>query len=419
MELSEKKTKARFKEIFSWCMFDFANSSYITVVITTLYSTFFVSYIVIGKKGDFFWAIATAAGNLLTVIIGPVLGAISDFKASKKRYLIITSILCIFATMLLYFPGKGDIFFSMLLVSVSYMAFALTENFISSFLPEISSKKNMGKISGYAWALGYIGGVISLIISIFIIKKFGNVQGVKISMLFIGVFFFLSALPSFINLKERSMKKALPKGKKILKAAFSDLIETFKNARKNKNLLVFLLSFFFFSCGIAIVFTFSAIYAKQELGFKMSELMLLIIGVNLLASVGAFIFGYIQDKIGAKLTVIITLIIWCAVILGITLTTGKTAFFAIGIFVGLSLGSTQSASRAMIGLLTKDGRFGEDYGLWGLSGKFAAIIGSLSFGLLVYLTNSRRLAVLATLIFFVLGLIILFFVKINKNFETE
>ncbi len=407
--------KPSFKEIFSWCMFDFANSSYITVVITTVYSTFFVSYIVAGQKGDFFWGIATASANFMAVILGPILGTISDYKAQKKKFLIITSALCIFTTALLFFPSSGHVGFAIFLLAFSYMAFNLTENFISSFLPEISTKKNIGKISGYAWALGYIGGVISLVIAILIIKKFGSITGVKVSMLMIAAFFLLSALPAFINLKERSEKKPLASDKNVIKASFSDLIYTFKNVKQNKNLLVFLLSFFFFSCGIAIVFTFSAIYAKQELGFKMPELMLLIISVNLLASVGALLFGFIQDKIGAKPTVLITLIIWCAVILGIVLTTSKTAFFAIGVFVGLSLGSTQSASRAMIGLLTKEGRFGEDYGLWGFSGKLAAIVGSFSFGLLVLLTHSRRIAVFATLGFFLAGLIILLFVKVGDK----
>jgi UMF1 family MFS transporter len=231
----------------------------------------------------------------------------------------------------------------------------------------------------------------------------------------IAGFFSLFALPTFIFLKERSTKKQLPEGKKILKSAFSDLIKTFRNPKENKNLLIFLIALFFFSCGIAIVFTFSAIYAKQELGFEIWQLMVLIISVNLLASLGAFTFGYVQDKIGAKPTIIITLIIWCAVIIGIVITQSKIAFFTIGIFVGLSLGSTQSASRAMIGLLTSEGRFGEDYGLWGLSTKFAAIIGTFTFGLLVYLTKSRRIAVLVTLGFFIFGLLALLPVKTKKD----
>lgn len=409
----QKNEIIKKREIFSWCLFDFANSSYATVLITAIYPTFFVSHLAAGKNGDLLWGISIAAANVLVILFGPIMGTIADFNAIKKKFLVSTSFLCIITTAFLYFPNKESIFLAMVLVIISRACFSLTENFISSFLPEISKPKDMGKISGYAWALGYIGGVLSLIMCIIIINNTGKILGVKISMPATALFFALASLPTFIFLKERSKKKSLPKGKGYLSASFNEILKTFKNAKSNKQLLTFLLSFLFYSCGIEIVISFSAIYAKQELGFKIFELMILIIGVNLLASIGAFIFGYIQDKIGTKITIAITLVIWCVVIFGVFITKSKLVFYMLSSLVGISLGSTQSASRAMIGLLTKEGRFGEDFGLWGFSGKLASIIGGLSFGLFVLITGSRRIAILITLLYFVLGLVTLLMIKLN------
>lgn len=411
--MKDKKVK-RF-EIFSWCLFDFANSSYATIIITAIYPTFFVSYIAPAQKGDFFWGLSNAFANLLVVIIGPILGAIADIKASKKRHLIFTSLLCIITTSLLYFPDKGDVLFSMILIIFSFMAFSLSENFISSFLPEIAPPSKMGKISGYAWSFGYIGGVLCLVICVWIINLYGKIEGIKLSMFITSVFFLTGALPSFIFLKERSEKQNIKSNYSYINIAFKKVINTFKDTKENKNLFIFLLSFFLYYCGIAISITFSAIFATEELKFTTSELMILIIATNLLASLGAFIFGFIQDKIGAKQTIIITLIIWCIAIAGIYFTSNKIVFFIFGSLIGISLGSTQSASRSFVGLLTKEGRFGEDFGLWGLFGKLAIIIGSITFGTIVLITGSRRIAVLFTLMFFILGLFVLLKVKIDKQ----
>jgi UMF1 family MFS transporter len=235
-------------------------------------------------------------------------------------------------------------------------------------------------------------------------------------MIVTGVFFFIFSLPSVLWLKERSLKKQREKKASLFFIALKENIETFKKSGKNKNLFTFLLSFFFFSAGIIVVITFSSIFAKEEFGFKTKELLVLIIGVNIAASIGAFLFGFLQDKIGAKKTIIINLFIWCAVITGIFFAKSKPMFYVLGIFIGICLGSTQSSSRAVIGLLTKEGRFGEDFGLWGFFGKLASILGSFSYGFLVFILKSRRFAILFVLLFFIIGLITLFFVKIpHKN----
>jgi len=234
-------------------------------------------------------------------------------------------------------------------------------------------------------------------------------------MVIVAFFFILTALPAFIFLKERSPKKVRSLKKNYMLESFSELYRNLRDLKANKNLFIFLLSFFFYSSGISVVIAFSAIYAKFELGFSQEHLIIFVLVVNFLACIGALIFGFIQDKIGAKKTILITLISWCVLIPLIYIAKTKLIFFILGSFTGIVLGSSQSASRAIIGILTRKGRFGEDYGLWGLAGKAAAIVGSFSFGAVTYLFDSRRVAILLTFIFFLIGLLIMFKVHEKKE----
>lgn len=404
--IDKDKSKVKKSEIFGWCLFDFANSSYATIIITAIYPTFFVSYIAPSGKGDFLWGIATAIAHVFVVILSPLIGVLSDIQKNKKKYLVITTLICVFFTGLLYFPGKGMVFWSILFVAISFTAFSLTENLISSFLPEIAPPQKMGKISGYGWAFGYVGGILSLFICVIIMEKLQFPLGVKISMPVTALFFLIPSFITFILLKEKkSGFRDFEKKKHIFRRAYRRLSETLRNTQENKNLFRFLFSFFLFSCGISIAITFSAIYAQEELGFGMRELLVLIIGINLLASIGAFSFGFLQDKIGAKKTVIITLIIWCVSVAGILFSRTKGSFYLCGSLIGIALGSTQSSSRALVWILTHEDRSGEDFGLWGFAGKIAFIVGSISYGFTAYISQSRRIAVVITLAFFIAGLI--------------
>ncbi len=415
-KLNNKRPKASRKEIFGWCMFDFANSSYTTVIITAVFNAYFVGVVasekILGKGyGEFLWgSVAIPISYFLVIISGPVLGAVADFSGAKKKFLFGSYILCVIFTALLFFIKEGDVIAAIIFIILSNFGFASGENFASSFLPELAYREDMGKVSGYAWSFGYWGGLLSLVICLAIITLLSDVNDttlpVRLSFLVAAVFFGLGAIPTFLWLKERKNTEKMPKGYNCRTIGFKQLYDTYKSIKVFKELIKFLIAFLVYNSGVMIVITFAAIYAVGVLNFSTQENILLIIIVNITASIGAFIFGFIQDKIGSKTTIIITLVLWIITVTWAFFSYTKTSFWLLSNVAGLALGSTQSASRAMVGLLSPESKAGEFFGFWGFAGKIGAIIGPMTFGLLVLLSGgNQRLAILSTGIFFILGII--------------
>lgn len=413
-------SKVSKKELFGWAMFDFANSSFTTVIVTVVFSAYFVSHVVGDPlRGVKYWAWGLALSNLLVIIAGPLFGAIADFSGTKKKFLFVTYIVCVLFTALLFFVREGNVLFGLIIFIIANLGFSAGENFCSAFLPEIAEQKDMGKISGYGWALGYVGGLLSLLLCLALYELWGKGElQIRISFVLTALFFLLSAVPTFLWLNERKQNIRRPPGKSYLLIGYSRMADTFKNLGAFRELIKFLAAFFLYSCGIATVISFSAIYSEQVMGFTKIETLLFFIIVQVSASVGSFSFGFIEDKIGAKTTVSIALIIWLAVILGAWWAPSKTFFWFVGNLAGLAIGSSQSSSRAMVALFSPPSKSGEFFGLWGLSGKLAAIVGISSYSIMTSLTGSMRSAILLTGLFFAAGLIGLFFVDETKGKEA-
>lgn len=417
---SAKKTNPKGvskKELFGWVMFDFANSSFTTVIVTVVFSAYFVSHVVgddvLGVK---YWGIGLAVSNLIVILSGPVVGAISDFSGSKKKFLFLSYLLCVIFTALLFFVGRGDILSGLILFIFANIGFAAGENFCAAFLPEIARPDDMGKISGYGWATGYIGGLLSLVICVVIFKIWGQDElQIRSTFVATALFFFVSALPTFLWLKERKAAIPLPKGRHYIGIGFSRLKTTFNDLHDFAELIKFLGVFFLFSCGISTVVSFSAIYAESVVKFTKAETLLFFIVVQVSSSVGAFVFGFVEDRIGAQKTIAVTLLVWIAVIFGVYFAASKAVFWAVGNLAGLAIGSTQSSSRAMVALFTPESKSGEFFGLWGLSGKLAATVGIYSYSLLTSLSGSMRSAILSTGIFFLAGLFGIFFIDEERG----
>jgi MFS transporter, UMF1 family len=403
-------TMVKKSEIFGFCLFDFANSAYTTIIITTIFSVYFTSKI----GSEFLWSIVLAFSYLITLLVSPVAGAMSDFIGKKKRFLFFSYIICVVCTALLYF-SRGDtplwLAFTIGMVALSNFGFSLSEVFVSSFLPEISDRFNIGRISGYAWSFGYVGGLASLIVCFIYLSKNGGTDSAQhftnvITALFFGVF----ALPTFILLKERGQGQPLPKGERLLFVGFKRIRETFTEIRKYQDLFKFLVSFFAFSCGISVVISFAAIFAQKELAFRQGEIIMLIFLSNITSAIGAFFFGFVQDKAGAKRTIQITLVLWIIAVLGAFLSHSKGSFWLIANMVGLAMGATQSASRSMVGIFAPPEKNAEFYGFWGVASRAASIAGLVIFGLGVKLAGIRN-AILLTAVFFIVGLLLLRYVK--------
>jgi len=393
------------REIFGFMMFDFANSSYTTVIITAVFNAYFVRAVVNeANRGELLWAISLSISYFLVMIFGPVCGAMADQTGRKKRFLFVTYLLCVIFTALLFFVKPGYVLMAMVFVILSNVGYSASENFVSSFLPDIAEEKEMGRISGYAWSFGYVGGILSLVICLLIIsfyKPAGNeTLPIRLSALVTALFFGAAAIPTFLWVRERRRDATSDRGDGYFRTAFHRLGATWRNVGKFKELAKFLIALFFFYAGIMVVISFASIYAQKELGFTPAMTVLLIIVVNVTAIIGAFLFGLLGDRIGLKRTVTITLIIWVVTVIVAYFIHTQKLFWIVANLAGIAMGASQSSARALVGLFSPTSKSAEFFGFWGFAGKFSAILGILSFGLLSYLFSSNRLAILSTIFYF-------------------
>jgi UMF1 family MFS transporter len=423
--------RAPAREIFGWAMFDFANSSYTTVIVTVVFSVIFPRLIVGDgpeyRQGNLLWSVALSVSYGLVVLTAPVLGAIIDFRAAKKRFLFGSYLLTVAATALLYFVSPGQVLLGVALVVISNYGFAVGESFTSSFLPDLGPTDELGKISGYAWGLGYVGGIACTAIVLGVIgeQTLENFERVRLVGPVTAIFFLVAAIPTFMFLRERGTPKTLPPGESLLGMGSRRLLATGRALGGFRDLLVFFVSFFFAMAGLSIVIAFAFIYGDQVIRWSPTSQMLMFVITNLTASVGAVGFGFLQKRWGNLRTFNLTLAIWVAAIIGIWGTPGITAwlngafgtawpaeqvFLFMGAMAGLCLGATQSASRTIVAVFSPESKSAEFFGFWGLFGKLASIFGLLSLGVLQVRLGLRS-AILLCSLFFLAALVLTFFVR--------
>lgn len=435
---SPEAKKKKNREIFGWCMFDFANSSYTTVIISVVYCEIFTTLIVPSdpnsanpfQHGNYLWAWALAVSYLFVVVTGPIFGAITDYSSKKKLFLFLSYVGCIIATFLLYYVEPGMIWLGFVLVAISNFFFASGENFASSFLPFLGSKEDLGKISGYAWGIGYFGGIGSVVLATTLGDyTLENFENLKLVGPYTAIFFLLAAIPTFLFLKEPKLPTGLPKNVNYFKIGVDRVVQTLKAASNFKDLMIYLVSLFFTMAALAIVISFAFIYGAQEIKIEAQHKQAMFIFIQISAAIGALAFGVIQDSIGAKKTFNVTLMVWlltCGLIYfvnDITIFANEVlgrdwtvqwVFVFISSLAGMGLGSTQSASRALVGLFSPESKSGEFFGMWGLSGKIAAAAGLFLFGYIQTLVTLRN-AFLVVALFYLLSLIINTFVDEERG----
>jgi MFS transporter, UMF1 family len=429
--------RASKRELFGWAMFDFANSSYTTVIITVVFCIIFPK-IIVGDGpeyhlGNLLWSISLSISYLIVLLSAPLFGAIMDYTGLKKKFLFGSYMLTVIATAALYCVGPGDIILGMLLIILSNIGFSYSESFVSSFLPDLGPPEDLGKISGYAWGLGYFGGLISTAIVMFGlgagIYTTGNFPNLRLVGPVTGLFFLIAAIPTFLWVKERTLPRSLPQGENYLTIGLKRLKNTFLDIRDYKDLMVLLASFFFAYAGLSIMIAFAFIYGDQIVKWSGRTQILMFVITQFTAAAGAFLFGIIQDKWRAKQTFILTLVLWIIAVSLIYSVIQVTAFvnilmgssikeehvfLFIGSIAGLGLGSTQSACRAMVGLFSPDTKAGEFFGLWSFTGRLSAIVGLMGLGLLQTFFGLQK-AILLCSVFFFMSLIIILFVNEERG----
>ncbi len=397
------------KSIFGWLMYDFANSSFTTIIVTVVYSKYFVNTVVHEKEyGTALWGRAIAISMFLVALTAPIFGAVADFSRAKKKFLFYNTYLAIIFTALLYFVREGDIIKGMLFFILANFGFNSANVFYNSLLPDIAAPKNFGKVSGFGWGVGYIGGLLSLILILPLVKS-GHIVYV---FPFVALFFFIFSLFTFFWVKE---VKKTSKRTNYFKTAFIRIRSSFINIKRFKELLKFIISYLIYNDGIVVVIGFAALYGARNFNMTSQQLIMYFIIANISSMIGAFVFGFVLDKIGAKITISVTLVIWMIVIVGALLAKDIKQFYVVGIIAGIAIGSSQSASRTMLALLTPKNKMAEFFGFYSFSGKMAAILGPLVYGEVARITNSQKYSLLAISLFFVIGFLILQFLDEKKG----
>ena len=400
----------RKREIFGWCCYDFANSAFITVVITVVFGPYFTGVIAAGNAAaNTLWSTVLAVSQAVVIVFGPALGIMADVTASKKKFLLSMMWICASATALLWFTGPGTVLLAAALVVVAYAAFSFGENFCASFLSELSTPENVGRVSGYGWSFGYFGGLTALGLALAVIAVSGSVPLVFPVTAALMV---AATLPVVLLLHER--KKREETSGNWMQLGWQSILEAARDIPSHRELFKFLVSFFFYMSGLGAVVAFAAIYAEKVLGFSTMENIVLFASLQMSSAIGAFACGSLQDKVGSRTTLSVSLLLWCAVALGAYFSAGKAAFFIVGNLAGLAIGSSQAASRAVVPLLSPRDRSAEFFGFWGVFGKLAAVAGPLAMGLFADIFGLRE-SILVTLVFFLIGLAVLRTVRIPSR----
>ena len=412
----------RKREVFGWAMYDFANSGYTTVVLTAVFGAYFVG----GVAGNAAWATmawtgALALSSVLVMLTMPALGAFADLRAAKKRLLLFSTAGCVVTTLALARVGPGDVAWAVAAVVLSNLFYSYGESLIAAFLPELARRDSLGRVSGWGWSFGYFGGMLTLGLSLaYVMWAQGQgmpaAQFVPVTMLITAAVYALASVATFGLLRERAVPQVASAQQQGMVASFTRLLQTWREARRFEDFAWLLACAVAYQAGISVVIALAAVYAEQVLGFKQTETMMLIFLVNIAAALGAFAWGYVQDRLGHRPALAITLLGWIVMTLLAGLATEATLFWIAAVIAGLCMGSSQSAGRALAGAFSPEPRRAEFYGLWTFATRLSAIVGPLTYGVVTLLTaGNHRVAIMSTGVFFVIGLVLLMRVNVQRG----
>lgn len=420
------------RELWSWALYDFANSPFSTTVTTVIFNVYFASVVAAAGvtvggysiPGPSLWAYLVAASSLTMGLLSPFLGAVADCSGAKKRFLFAFTALGALATALLYFARPGTAASASAAFFAANLAFAGAFSFYSAFLPELADKDHMGRVSGFGWALGYIGGGACLALNLLMLQKpalFGipaeDHLPIRLGFLVVGAWWLVFSLPLFLWLKER----ARPTGEAgwgLLRHATERTFKTLREVRRYPELAKFLIAYLLYNDGIETVIVMASIFAAEEIGMGQGEIIQCFLVLQGVAFLGSLLFGRLADAVGNRKAVFLTLLLWGGVLAWALGMRTATEFWWAGVLIGLILGGSQSASRSLFAVMTPKENAAEFFGFFSLSGKMVATLGPLSFGLMRQWLGSVRYAVVSLVLFFAAGAAILAWVDEKKG-EAE
>lgn len=411
------------REMLSWALFDAANSGYSTVVLTAVFNAYFVSTVCQGQSwATFLWSATIALSNAIGMLLMPSISRIADVTARKKLWLFWATVVCVTATAALAFAGPGTYVLAVSMIVLSNLGYSIGETLNSAFLPEIARPESFGRVSGWGWSLGYVGGLVTLGLCLLVVlggqsAGYSEAQLVPATNLVTAAVFILVSLPIFLWLKERAVAQpCVGTWKDVLAQGRGQMMRSIRSLWIYRDFGWLVVCGFFYQCGIATVITLAAIYASAVMGFTMTDTLVMVLLVNITAALGAFGFGYVQDRLGHKLSLALTLIVWIAMVATAALATEAWIFWISANLAGLAMGSSQSAGRAMVAVFAPKVATAQFYGLWNMALWLSAIVGPITYGTVTWVTgNDQRLAILVTGLFFVIGLLALVPVNVSRG----
>jgi UMF1 family MFS transporter len=379
---AKKMTKPRNREHLAWYLYDFGNSAYAAVVLLAIFSAYFKGEVVGGAEGSRLWGISVGIAMLVVAVTSPILGAMADFSGSKKKMMFVFSALTWLFTGLLFFVQSGDIITGMLFFIIAEIGYRSGQVFYNSLLPEIASPEDMGRVSGNGWAIGSAGGIICLLVILPAIMFTEGTLMVRLSLPFTAIFFAVSTIPAFFWIKERATPRELPPGENLITVGFKRLAQTIRSVRRYREFLKFIVAFLIYNDGILMALDFAAIIGAVLFGMDQQQLIIFMIIVQVSSVLGAYVMAVVGEKIGFKKSLIASILMMIAVVIGMIFTKTIEGFFLIGVLAGFALTGVQSVSRTMVGLFAPKGQSAEFFGFFSVAGRTSSFIGPTIYGIL-------------------------------------
>ena len=435
-------------EVLAWSMYDFANQPFTNLVLTFIYGTFFTTVIASNEiVGTQQWSHAISITAIVVALLSPFMGALADKGGYRKMFMFFFTWLTIIATTVLYFVLPGQVIRALFWFVLANIGFEMGSVFCNAYLPDISHSKNIGRISGYGWSLGYVGGLLSLALAMFFLVQtdtpifgflkgeVGAYQNIRATNLLVAVWFAVFSIPTFLFVKDKKpdTKAFLKNAKHTLKGFRS----TANELRNYPQIIRFLLARLVYNDGLVTVFAFGGIYAAGSLDFTFDEIMVLGIVLNITAGLGAFLMGYLDDKVGGKKTLKVTLLgLMLAMALAVFApeirpflqyvfggssvpdwVNAKNIFWIAAVLIGAFSGPNQASSRSLMGRFTPEEKKNEFFGFFAFSGKATAFVGPFLLGSLTVAFDSQRAGISIVFFFFLFGYFLLGRVDEEKGME--
>ncbi|OQA23273.1 MAG: Vacuole effluxer Atg22 like protein [Chloroflexi bacterium ADurb.Bin360] len=424
------KPRATSRERRAWYLYDFGNSAYAAVVLLAVYAAYFQGKVVGGAEGSRLWGWAVGIAMLIVAIISPVLGAIADFSASKKRFLFAFTAITVVFTGSLFFVQPGNIILGMLLFILAEVGYRGAQVFYDALLTEIAAPDEIARVSGIGWAIGSIGGIVCLLIVFPLIMFTEGLFMTRFAMVITAVFFALFSVPIFRDLKERAEALPLPPGETYLTVGFRKIAQTLREARQYKAFIRFVIAFIIYHDGVMMVMNFASIIGAVLFGLAQQQLVIFVIIVQVTNVLGAYFFGMLAHRYNIKRALVFSIVMMIGAIVWLLLAQSATMFFVVGAVAGFAMAGIQSLSRTMVGVLGPEGRSAEFYGFFAVAGRTSSFIGPTAYGIIAYRAalwfeaqgfatlaaeqSGQRVAIVSIGAFLALGLLILLAVNLKK-----